>query len=186
MPPACCSFREALTPALFLPAMRLWIPPPPRAALPPRTSQGTAPFPHLLLCPARGLARRALGDGQVAGYGLGGMWLMSPENSSPGDPTSLSPVPLPRAGLSLGRPHLPPRVGLVCVYVFPGRGLQGSGKGQRCGWFSRGQGSLLIPANRAWALQPAPAHPATSCWRRSGYALLLKPLPQACIPWNSS
>lgn len=84
---------------------------------------------------------------------------MSPESSSPGDPTSLSLVPLPRAGLSLGRPHLPPRVGLVCVYVFPGRGLQGSEKGQRCGWFSRGQGSLLIPANRAWALQPPPAHP---------------------------
>ena len=50
MPPACFSFWEALTPALFFPAMRLWIPAPtccPPTPHPPRHSSVSsfAPVP---------------------------------------------------------------------------------------------------------------------------------------------
>lgn len=42
-------------------------------------------------------------------------------------------------------------------------------------------GSLLTPANRAWAFLVPP----TSCWQRSGH-VLLRPLTQVCVIWKNS
>ena len=81
-----------------------------------------------------------------------------------------------------------PRVGCVCVCVCvcvcmcklsPEDGHRALGMG------SPWPGSLLTPANRAWAFLVPPTHPPTSCWQRSGH-VLLQPLTQARVIWKSS
>ena len=120
--------------------------PPPGAPLPrpaPRKAQLC-----LLICSwAR---HEALGVGQVAGCGLAGMWVGSPER-----PRLTASGSSSTAGLWSLRLQLAPGWA-VCVCVCklsPEAGHRALGTG------SPWPGSLLTPANKAWAFLVPPTHP---------------------------
>lgn len=97
--------------------------------------------------------------------GGGSTWAYS--WSEPRDPTSLSLVSLPAAGVAPAPlPVVAARVG----------GFQGSSNPAGVWLFSPGQGSVLTPANRVWALLPLPL-----CWQKDGHVLFPKLLTQASV-----
>ena len=108
------------------------------------------------------------------------MWVGSPER-----PRLTASGSSSTAGLWSLRLQLAPGWGVcvcVCVCVCklsPEDGHRALGMG------SPWPGSLLTPANRAWAFLVPPTHPPTSCWQRSGH-VLLQPLTQARVIWKSS
>lgn len=130
-----------------------------------RTPWATSPSPAPV--PAQGL----VGEGAVivAESQQGAQW---PVGAPPGGTDGVIPESPPHCPwcfpAATVAPAPPPNGGSKC------RGLSSLAPQEGCGRFSPGQGSLLTPANRLWALPSLP-----SCWQKDGHILFPDLLTQA-------